>query len=59
MQQLIKWFRSKTGQTLVEYALILVLVAVVCVAVVSRFGQQTENIMPKIGNAMEEAESAR
>ena len=44
--------RSK-GQTLVEYALILVLVAVVCITALTQFGISRDNLFITVSNAME------
>ena len=41
------------GQGLVEYVLILILVAVICVAAFSYFGEQTANKMPEL-NVLED-----
>lgn len=45
--------RGKAGQGLVEYALILLVIAVICVTAVAYFGEQTANTIPSIDNSME------
>lgn len=41
-------FREEAGQGLVEYALILILVAIVLVIIVSVFGSQVGNMFSKV-----------
>ena len=54
---ILDWFRSlgkeEEGQTLVEYALILVLIAIVVIAVVTLLGGRANNIFSTIASALE------
>jgi pilus assembly protein Flp/PilA len=45
-----KVFRDSKGQTLVEYGLVLILIAVVIVAMVAVIGKKTNNTYSTIGN---------
>ncbi|MEM9443806.1 MAG: Flp family type IVb pilin [Verrucomicrobiota bacterium] len=49
--------RSKKGQTLVEYALILALVSIVVIAVLTLLGGQIESIFNEITNSLSAATS--
>ena len=44
--------RREEGQALVEYALILFLIAVVCIAVLTALGQGVQNTLQSIVNAI-------
>jgi len=44
--------RSEKGQTLVEYALLLVLIAIVVIAAITLLGQRTNNVFSNIANRM-------
>jgi pilus assembly protein Flp/PilA len=44
--------RREEGQALVEYALILFLIAVVCIAVLSTLGTRVKNTLQSIADAM-------
>jgi len=44
--------KSRKGQTLVEYGLILALVAIVVIAVMTLLGGQLNNIFSKVTNAL-------
>jgi pilus assembly protein Flp/PilA len=44
--------KSKKGQTLVEYGLILALVSIVVIAVLTLLGGQLKNIFSKITNTL-------
>jgi pilus assembly protein Flp/PilA len=50
------WFRAnlqrEDGQALVEYALILFLIAVVCIAVLTLLGQRVSSTLQSIANAI-------
>ena len=46
--------RSSQGQTLVEYAFVLVLVALLCVAGLSTIGSETNRLLPELSNAIAE-----
>ena len=43
---------DEEGATMVEYALILALIAVVCIAVVTALGTKVQNTFSGAGNAM-------
>ena len=44
--------RSKKGQTLVEYALLLVLIAIVVILMLKGTGQQVNNAFSKINSSL-------
>jgi len=48
----ISQLRREEGQTLIEYALILVLIAVVVIGVVTLLGGQISSIFNKVQNAL-------
>lgn len=60
MNQITKWYvalalfadrlKDRKGQTLVEYALLLALIAIIVIAVVTVLGQKTNNVYSTIGN---------
>ncbi|NJL18871.1 MAG: Flp family type IVb pilin [Bdellovibrionaceae bacterium] len=50
--KLISRLQSKKGQTLVEYGLILALVAIVVIAVLTLLGNQLKNIFNEITSAL-------
>ena len=52
MRRLWKRLREKEGQSLVEYALILALVAIVVIAALSALGTQISNIFMGIVNSL-------
>ncbi len=56
MQKLVNWvgglFNREEGQTLSEYALILVLIAVVAIAAVTLLGNQISGVLNAIANAL-------
>lgn len=43
---------DEDGATMVEYALILALIAIVCIAVVTALGTKVQNTFQGAGNAM-------
>lgn len=47
-----EWLRADRGQALVEYALILVLIAVVVIAMLILLGARVNNVFNFISNAM-------
>ena len=47
-----KLVQERNGQSLVEYALILSLVAMVCVAALSGIGRETNRLLPELQNAI-------
>lgn len=46
------WLRDCRGQGMVEYALILVLIAVVVIVVLRMTGQQVNNVFSNVSNAL-------
>ncbi len=63
MRQLIDWFtaqyirmftclKSEKGQTMVEYALILVLIAIVVILMVKGIGQNANNTFSSVNSAL-------
>jgi pilus assembly protein Flp/PilA len=55
MEQYVKFMtalRSERGQTLVEYALLLVLIAIVVIAAVTFLGGKTCNVYTNIGSKL-------
>ena len=51
------WFQARwndaTGASLVEYALLLVLIAVVAIAAVTLVGEQVDSTFDVVGNSMD------
>ena len=54
LARILEWFRSQEeeGQTLVEYALILVLIAIVVIAAVTLIGGNANNIFEQIASTL-------
>jgi pilus assembly protein Flp/PilA len=52
MMSRLTTLKSKKGQTLVEYGLILALVSIVVIAVLTLLGDQLKNIFSKITNTL-------
>ena len=52
MMNAINALKSEKGQTLVEYALLLVLIAIVCIAAVAIVGGKANNVYSNIGNRL-------
>ena len=48
-----KCFKSKKGQTLVEYALLLVLIAVIVILMVKGLGGSANNTFSKVNSALQ------
>ncbi|MDP2859993.1 MAG: Flp family type IVb pilin [Bacillota bacterium] len=46
------WFRNEDGQTLTEYALILVLIAIVAIVAVTGLGTKIRDIFLNITNSL-------
>ena len=44
--------RDEEGATMVEYALMVALIAVICIAVVTTLGQKSQTTFGKAGTAM-------
>ncbi len=47
--------RSERGAALVEYALLLALIAVVCIVALTQLGDQAKDKFEKVGNSIEAA----
>ena len=53
IRRLVEWAtRDQRGQGMVEYALILVLIAVVVIAILMILGNQVQNVFCNISGAM-------
>ena len=51
--QIMQWFKEQEeGQTLVEYALILVLIAIVVITILTTMGEQINNIFTTISGSL-------
>jgi pilus assembly protein Flp/PilA len=55
MMNRLSTLKSKKGQTLVEYGLILALVSIVVIAVLTLLGDQLKNIFSKITDTLNAA----
>ncbi|MBI1919812.1 MAG: Flp family type IVb pilin [Geobacter sp.] len=51
----LKLLRNHKGQTLVEYGLLLILIAVVVIAIVTAVGRSTNNVYSTANSAIEKA----
>jgi pilus assembly protein Flp/PilA len=49
---MVRFVREEQGQDLVEYALLLGLIAVVCIAAVTILGTQINDYMEAVANAL-------
>lgn len=58
MKLLQRLWKEESGQGLVEYGLLIVLIIVVAVAALSLFGDQLETLFGGIGNRINNAEGA-
>ena len=52
MRMLARFWTDESGQGLVEYALILVLIAIVVIIALTTLGQKTNNVFTNISNAI-------
>jgi len=50
--KMLTFAKSEKGQTLVEYALLLVLIALVVIAMLTGIGAHTNNVFSKINSAI-------
>jgi len=51
-QKLISFFKDEEGATMVEYALMLALIAIVCIAAVSLIGTQANTVFGDIADQL-------
>jgi pilus assembly protein Flp/PilA len=57
-QKLINFFKDEEGATMVEYALMLALIAIICIGAVTIVGQQADATFTSSGNALSTANAA-
>ena len=53
VQRLVQGGRDERGATLVEYALMITLLAVVCIVAVSILGSNTSRTFSQVGSALQ------
>jgi pilus assembly protein Flp/PilA len=53
MQRALRWTRDEEGASLVEYALLVALIAVVCIVAVSILGGNASNKFSQVGSALQ------
>ena len=51
-QHLVSFLKNEDGPTAVEYAVMLALIIVVCIAAISTLGSNANNTFTKVGNAV-------
>ena len=51
-QHLVNFLKNEDGPTAVEYAVMLALIIVVCIAAISTLGSNANNTFTKVGNAV-------
>lgn len=51
-KRLVSWWRDETGQAMVEYGLILVLISVAVLSLLTEIGQDMVNRLTTIGAAL-------
>lgn len=52
MKRLWRWMKERAGQSLVEYALILALVAIVVITALTALGGKAGNVMGNVANEL-------
>jgi len=52
MKRLINFFKDEEGATMVEYALMVALIAVVCIGVVTTLGTNTSGVFSTVSGKM-------
>jgi Flp pilus assembly pilin Flp len=52
IKQLMSGARREQGQALVEYALILFFIAIVCVGVLTTLGQSVRDVLQSVANGL-------
>jgi pilus assembly protein Flp/PilA len=56
-RKLINFFKDEEGATMVEYALMLALIAIVCIVAVTAIGTQSRTVFESAETALENAGS--
>ncbi len=51
----MRFFKDESGASLVEYGMLLALIAVVCIAAVTALGEEVEGIFTAITGALQNA----
>ena len=51
-QSLVSFLKAEDGPTAVEYAVMLALIIVVCIAAITTLGQNANNTFTTVGNAV-------
>jgi pilus assembly protein Flp/PilA len=57
-QKLVNFFKDEEGATMVEYALMLALIAIVCIVAVTAIGTQANSTFETIEGELEKANTA-
>jgi pilus assembly protein Flp/PilA len=52
MRSIVSFLKSEEGPTAVEYAVMLALIVVVCIAAISAIGKNANNTFSKIGSVV-------
>lgn len=52
LQSVVQFLRNEDGPTAVEYAVMLALIIVVCIAAISTLGSNASNTFTNVGNAV-------
>ena len=50
LQELLRKLRTKSGATLIEYAVILVIISIVAIAILSGIGGKTNNMVSSVND---------
>lgn len=58
VQKVSRFLRSEDGPTAVEYAVMLALIVIVCLAAIQAVGQQANTTFTNINNSLKSANSA-
>lgn len=58
MKKIGNFLKNDDGQGMVEYALILSLIAIVAIAALSFVGQETKDLFSKVGDALNSGNSS-
>jgi len=57
IQKVVNFLKTEDGPTAVEYAVMLALIIVVCIAAISALGSNTQGTFNKVGSAVNTAGS--